>query len=108
MRVSSTSGEKIRLENDGELLLYFIGTGSAFTKTLSQNNLLIVKGNDHVLVDCGTKCSQSLHKVDLPLSEIENFLITHSHADHIGGLEEAQLHGRYISHRKLNMVINEE
>jgi len=108
MRVSSTTREKIKLENDGQLSLYFIGTGSAFTKTLSQNNLLIVKGNDHVLVDCGTKCSQSLHDVGLPLSEIENFIITHSHADHIGGLEEAHLHGRYISHRKPNMVINEE
>ncbi len=97
---------KVKLSNNGELSLYFIGTGSAFAKTLNQNNLLIVKGNDHLLVDCGTKCSQALHQVGLPISTVKNFLITHSHADHVGGLEEVQLFGRYVSQQKPTMVIN--
>lgn len=100
--------DTIRLTNAGELSVYFIGAGSAFAKTLGQNNLLIVKGDDHLLIDCGSKCSQSLFNKDLAISEVQNYLITHSHADHIGGLEEVQLFGRYVSQKKPNMVINEE
>ena len=106
MKISSRRNTKVRLSNQGDLSLYFIGTGSAFAKTLNQNNLLIVKGNDHLLIDCGTKCSQALHEVGLPVSAVRNFLITHSHADHIGGLEEVQLFGRYVTQQKPTMIIN--
>lgn len=108
MRVLQKPTNPLALSNDGELELYFIGTGSAFAKTLNQNNVIAIKGNDHVLVDCGTKCCQVLHDRGLHFSEIENFLITHSHADHIGGLEEVQLFGRYVSQIKPGMIINEE
>ncbi len=108
MQVSREQTSPLRLSNDGELGVYFIGTGSAFARTLNQNNVLIVKGDNHVLIDCGTKCCQALHELGLHFSHIENFLITHSHADHIGGLEEVQLYGRYVSQSKPNMIINEE
>lgn len=96
------------LTNSGALQIYFIGTGAAFAKTLNQNNLIVTKGDSHLLVDCGTKCSQSLHEAGLSIVQIRNFLVTHSHADHIGGLEEAQLHGRFVAGLKPLMVINEE
>jgi L-ascorbate metabolism protein UlaG (beta-lactamase superfamily) len=108
MQISSTPIQPVKLTNGGELDLYFIGTGSAFAKTLNQNNLLIVKGKDHLLVDCGTKCSQALFAVGLPIAQVQNYVITHSHADHIGGLEEAQLMGRYVSQRKPRMIISAE
>ncbi|MBL4680665.1 MAG: MBL fold metallo-hydrolase [Pseudomonadales bacterium] len=107
VKFSTEKVGEVCLKNSGNLSLYFIGTGAAFAKTLGQNNLLIVKGNDHILIDCGSKCSQSLHDKNLSISQIENFLITHSHADHIGGLEEVQLFGRYVSQKKPRMVINE-
>lgn len=100
--------DTVPLSNDGDLSLYFVGTGAAFAKTLNQNNLLIVKGNDHLLIDCGSKCTQALHEVGIAVDQLQNFLITHSHADHIGGLEEVQLFGRYVSQVKPRMVINEE
>ncbi|MBV1876303.1 MAG: MBL fold metallo-hydrolase [Pseudomonadales bacterium] len=107
MTSSENRSAQVELTNNGDLSLYCIGTGSAFAKSLGQNNLLIVKGNDHLLIDCGTKCSQSLHDVGLPINDIKYFLITHSHADHIGGLEEVHLYGRYVSQQKPFMVITE-
>ncbi len=106
MRISKKPVSSLALTNPGSLDLTFIGVGSAFSKTLNQTNLVIVKGNHHLLVDCGTRCAHALyHDYGLPLTGIDNYLITHSHADHIGGLEEAQLAGRYVTKRKPTMVI---
>ena len=105
MKVTSKPNKNVKLTTKGDLALYFVGTGSAFAKTLNQNNLLITKGSDHVLIDCGTKCSQALYTVGMSIAQIKNYLITHSHADHIGGLEEAQLFGRYVVGQKPTMVI---
>ena len=95
----------LNLTNNGNLSLFFVGTGSAFTKKLYQTNLLIIKGNDHILIDCGTKLPQALYELGSSVSDIKNFLITHSHADHIGGLEEVMLSGMYITKTKPSIII---
>jgi ribonuclease BN (tRNA processing enzyme) len=107
MKITQIEDLSAALTNSGELSLTFLGTGSAFSRSLDQNNILLVKGDDHLLVDCGTRCSQTLHHYKLPITQIKNFLITHSHADHIGGLEEVQLAGRYVNRQKPTMIINE-
>jgi len=106
MKISRKPANPVSLVTKGDLSLYFVGSGSAFARTLYQNNLLITKERHHLLIDCGTRCSQALHEAGLHFSEIQNYLITHSHADHIGGLEEVQLFARYVLQRKPNMVIN--
>lgn len=107
MIIKTLKEKELSLHNDGNLELFFIGTGSAFTKRQYQTNLLIIKGKDHLLIDCGTKCPQAISELGIPVTEIRNFLITHSHADHIGGLEEISLLGRYVTKKKPVMVINE-
>ncbi len=92
------------LENQGQLSLLFIGTGSAFSKKLYQNNLLIVKGPDHVLIDCGTRTPEALSRLGLSVLMVRNYLITHSHADHIGGLEEVMLMSRYVGKSRPTMI----
>ncbi|MGI9322148.1 MAG: MBL fold metallo-hydrolase [Pseudomonadales bacterium] len=109
MDISPQPVKPVPLVNDGALSLYFVGTGSAFAKTLNQNNLLVVKGDRHLLVDCGTRCPQALHDdAGLSVAQLDNYLITHSHSDHIGGLEEVQLSNRYVQKRKPSMVITPE
>lgn len=108
MRIETLENRKFSLKNEsGNLELFFVGVGSAFTKRNCQTNLLLIKGNDHLLVDCGTKCSQSFYDLGFPITGVENFLITHSHADHIGGLEEVALLGKYMTKRKPTMIISE-
>ena len=106
MKTSRKLSKPVKLKTNGDLSLYFVGCGSAFAKTLNQNNLLITKGDHHLLVDCGTRCAETLREADLDISKIHNYLITHSHADHIGGLEEVQLFSRYVLGKKPNMIVN--
>ncbi len=107
MKISEHPAAQLQLTNDGELSVYFVGTGSAFTKTMNQTNAVVVKGDTHLLIDFGTRCSQALYDVGLSIPQLRNFLITHSHADHIGGLEEVMMNGRYINPGRPTMVITD-
>lgn len=104
----------LKLQNKGDLEIAFIGCGTAFGKELFNNNFIIVKGKTHLLVDFGMSGPHALCKTTgLNVSEIDNIFITHSHADHIGGLEYLALNNRYVSQilynkPKLNMIITKE
>jgi ribonuclease BN (tRNA processing enzyme) len=100
--------ERIALTNGGSLDLTFIGAGGAFSKKFYQNNMLIVKGDSHLLVDCGTRAPEALALLGIPVGQINNYLITHTHADHIGGLEEVMLVGRYGLQRKSTMIVTDK
>ena len=110
MRTEKAPGKApaLPLTNSGDLSLTFIGAGSAFTKKYFQNNLLIVKGDSHLLVDCGTRTPEALGLLGLSVTKIRNYLITHSHADHIGGLEEVMLLNRYGARQKATLVATEK
>lgn len=97
--------EPFSLENDGQLWVYFLGCGSAFSKKHHQTNVLIVKGSDHLLIDCGTTCSRALSRAGLSVLDMKHIMITHSHADHVGGLEELILMNRYVARRKPHIYI---
>ena len=107
--MSSNDNSVLELRNSGRLSVFFVGTGSAFSKRYFQTNVLVVKGEDHLLIDCGTLCPYALEtKYGLELSKIDNILLTHPHADHIGGVEELALVDRYVKKQKANLVITDE
>ncbi len=105
--------KKLNLKNKGNLELVFLGTGTPFTKTLFNNNFILIKGNTHILVDFGQSGPVALKELTgLKPTDIEVILPTHSHTDHIGGLEYLALFNRYIamnkSKPKLKMIITEK
>lgn len=102
--VRARRSRPLPLVNDGALELTFVGAGSAFSKRFFQNNLLVVKGQGHLLVDCGSRAPEALAQLGLSVASIRNYLVTHSHADHIGGLEEVMLLNRYMARRKTTMI----
>ncbi|MCX8058328.1 MAG: MBL fold metallo-hydrolase [Spirochaetes bacterium] len=108
LKVYRFNEDALPLSNNGELTLYFLGCGSAFAKTLYQNNLVIIKGNTSIFVDFGNRAPEALAKVELNVSNIDNLILTHSHADHIGGVEEIALMNRYFYKRKPRLYITEK
>ncbi|HUX37500.1 MAG TPA: MBL fold metallo-hydrolase [Rectinemataceae bacterium] len=102
----ATGGES-PLSTNGELSITFVGTGGAFSKRFYQTNVIIAKGPDHVLVDCGTRTPEALDRMGIPVTKLDRCLITHTHADHVGGLEEVMLVNRYAAKRKPGMIVTD-
>ncbi|MDD5067401.1 MAG: MBL fold metallo-hydrolase, partial [bacterium] len=109
MRQENLETNVLPLKSDtGELKIFFVGVGSAFSKLNNQTNLVIVKKETSLLIDCGTKTPQALFNLGHPVTDFNNILITHSHADHIGGMEECLLNFRYFAKRKVNLITTKE
>lgn len=65
----------------------FLGTSaSAPTAQRSASALLIRRGGDRVLVDCGEGTQRQLLRSDIGLVDLEQVYLTHLHADHFLGL----------------------
>ena len=104
----------LSLTNDGAREVFFIGVGSAFAKRNRQTNFLLIKGDTHIMVDLGATGPFALMETaGLKVTDLGALLPTHSHADHVGGIEELGLMSRYVGqkfmHRpKVQVIVNEE
>ncbi len=107
MKITKVQG-KLELKNSGGLSMFFVGTGSAFAKENFQNNVLFIKGKNHILIDCGTLCPLAVTKYGIQISDIKNFFLTHSHADHIGGMEEVAFTSYYMKKPRPVVVIDDK
>lgn len=85
------------LKNEGELEMVFIGVGTAFSPQLYNNNVILIKGDNHIVIDYGFTAPVAFPQyIKLSPLDIENILLTHCHADHIGGVEYLALYNRYV------------
>ena len=56
----------------------------------SGNSLVLSCGETHLLVDAGISCrriTQALKELGLTLDDLSGLLVTHTHADHIAGIQ---------------------
>jgi ribonuclease BN (tRNA processing enzyme) len=79
----------------------FLGVGSAFSRKNDNSNLLIESGNIKLLIDCARSGPPALEKYGLSLKDVTHIFVTHLHADHVGGLEEAAFMTRLVYKQKL-------
>lgn len=76
--------------------IQMIGTGNAFAKKYYNNNAILYDGDKKLLIDCGITAPMALHQLGIKYNELDGILITHLHADHVGGLEELAFQLKFI------------
>jgi ribonuclease Z len=70
-----------------DLDLVFLGTaGSAPTATRSPTALLVRRGGDRLLFDCGEGTQRQLMRSTVGLPDLDDIFLSHFHADHYLGL----------------------
>lgn len=86
-----------------------IGTGSAFSRGYGNTSALVkLDSGYNLLIDCGHNVPARLDQQKIDLSDIDGILITHLHADHIGGLEEVAFKNMYMHNgRKMDLLVPE-
>lgn len=85
----------------------FAGVGSAFAKKHAQTSLIVAKHGVTLLVDIGTTIPGALATQGIQVTDFDYYHITHSHADHIGGMEELLLMSRYVKQERPKLLITE-
>ncbi|MFS1513361.1 MBL fold metallo-hydrolase [Chengkuizengella sp. SCS-71B] len=85
--------------------IQMIGTGSAFSKKYFNNNALVYADDFTLLIDCGITAPMALHQLNKTVQEINGILITHLHADHVGGVEELAFQAKYLYNIKPKLFI---
>ena len=70
--------------------LTFLGTGGAFTdyRVNYHNNAFVDTDEGPVLLDCGGTAVQSLKELGIRAWDVAGAVISHTHGDHSGGLEQ--------------------
>jgi len=77
--------------------LQFVGCGDAFGSGGRFNTCLHLVGrNINALIDCGATSLVAMNKLAINRNDIDTILITHFHADHIGGLPFFILEANYV------------
>ena len=84
-----------------------IGSGSAFAKKYYNTSALVTFDDGYkLLIDCGSTVPTALHEHNISIGDIDGLLVTHLHADHIGGIEELAFMNRFVhDKRKIDLLI---
>lgn len=82
-----------------ENYLYWLGTGSGLNPALGNTSFLITGNNRSLLVECGSTVPNELVKTG-KIRDVKDIIITHTHADHIGGLESMGFMNYYALRRR--------
>lgn len=67
--------------------IVFLGAGAAFSSQNYQPNFIVEVDGKILLIDAGTDIRFSLKDSNYKITDIDSIFISHTHADHIGGLE---------------------
>lgn len=85
----------------------FLGVGGGLTPEFGNNNVLVEGQHPEavLLIDCGFTTPPKLLEWQR-LSEVRHIVITHVHADHVGGLEVVGHLSRYVTKQRPHLYVH--
>ena len=92
--------------------LKIMGSGSAFSRCMRSgnrlpvfnSNFLICNRGRYLLIDYGRTANEAFDYLDLNRDEIDSIIVSHLHADHVGGLEELAILNKVKFGRRPNII----
>jgi phosphoribosyl 1,2-cyclic phosphodiesterase len=87
------------------LEIQMLGTGSAFSKKYDNNNALVYCNDFTLMLDCGITAPAALYRLGKTFADIDAVLITHIHADHVGGLEEFAFQMKFVYNMRPRLYV---
>ena len=97
----------LREASQSGLALCFPGVGSAFARQNDPTCLIVAKDGVTLLVDVGTTIPRVLSSRGIGIGDFDYYHVTHSHANHIGGLEELLLFDHYVINKTPRLILTE-
>ena len=86
--------------------LQIVGCGDAFGTGGRFNTCFHLVGkNTNALIDCGASSLVGMNKLAIDRNAVSTILITHFHADHVGGVPFFILEANYVLKRKTALTI---
>ena len=83
-----------------------VGCGDAFGSGGRLNTCFHVETNDKsFLIDCGATALPGLKRLGIARNPIDLILVTHFHADHVGGIPPFILDAQFLSRRTADLTI---
>ncbi len=87
------------------VFITMLGVGNGFSRGVHNNNALVECNGEKTMIDCGITAWESLEQLGQKRENVHSIFVTHLHFDHAGGLEEAALYSRYISHQRIRLIV---
>jgi ribonuclease BN (tRNA processing enzyme) len=86
--------------------LQFVGSGDAFGSGGRFNTCFHLVGKSiNALIDCGATSLVAMNRLAVNRNEIDTILVSHFHADHVGGLPFFLLEANYVLKRDRALTI---
>lgn len=85
--------------------IQLLGTGGAFAKNYFNTNTLFHVQGQTMLLDCGITAPMALHQMGMSMADIDALVISHIHADHIGGIEELAYQLKYVYQKRIPIYV---
>lgn len=85
--------------------LKIIGTGNSESLRYWNSSALVFTPHNKILLDCGFTIKYALAEQQLTLSDIDAVFISHTHGDHVHGLERLGFESRYVYQRRPRLYL---